>query len=347
MATGRLGMQAAALTSVLAVAALLAGPGMTWGLDVPAVGGSGGTTGQLAATAQGVVTTAEQTVGSTVTTVQAAPTTVVQESAPTPVQTPVRTVTAPPARTAPVQKKTPAAATFESPVRRRSEKAAPAGKPAQSTDRTLRQAVGAPALQARPRAVTKAKLPPTASPAARPAAPEPTSQCGGLPALPVLPGGIDLGALVTIACAARNLLTPARIGTGRAADAPVSIGDLLGAALSGGRSAYARAAVLHRHTTAAARELGVASGAGHRGDPVAGAARAGSISASPVGYAGAALAPAQPAGNRHSTATAATRHGHTGVFSTPVDGTGVLSLVLLLDSALLAGIVVNEHGNVR
>lgn len=339
MATGRLRMQVAALTSVLAVAALLAGPGMTWGLDVPAVGGSGGTTGQLAATAQGVVTTAEQTVESTVTTVQAAaPATVMQETVPSPVQTTAPTVTAQPAPPAPVQKKTPAAATLKTPVTRRSEKAPRAGKAPQSTGGTLRQAVRTPVLKGAPRTAAKAKLLPTASPGARPAAPEPTPQCGGLPALPVL-GGIDLGALVTIVCDARNLLTPARVGTGRAADAPVSIGDLLGAAVSGRALAYARAALLHRYPGAAGDDQrGLAAGDGDRAASLARAGRAGAMSPSPVAYPGAVLTQLDPISTRLPKARA-TQHRHSGVFSTPVDGTGMLSLVLMLDSALLVAIV--------
>jgi hypothetical protein len=344
MASTQVRKQVAALTTGLALAVLLAGPGVTWGLDVPVVGGSGDTTSQLAATVQGVVTTAEQTTASTVTSVQtAAPATVVQETAANPVQSTAGTVAAAPTRiaprrTAPAQKKAPAAATRKATLTHVSETTGLARQAPRSAAGALREVARKPTLSARPHIATRAKPLPATSPAARSTAAEPASQCPAFPLLALLPGGVDLGALLTIVCDAGDLLAPPRIGDGRAAGPGISIGGILGAAAAGEGAAYARAAALHRQQPATAGDRRATPGGGHGGSPVAGAAGNSPAGTSAFAYANRAVPHVGTAGSGQATAKAA-GHSHRGFFSTPVDGTGALSLVLLLDSVLLAAVV--------
>src|SRR4051794_12325447 len=83
VAQGHLRRRVGVVTTGLAAAALLSGPGATWALDVAGVAGSSGATSQLGATANGVVETAGQTAGSTVTDVATTVQTTAQATAPT------------------------------------------------------------------------------------------------------------------------------------------------------------------------------------------------------------------------------------------------------------------------
>jgi hypothetical protein len=208
----------------------------------------------------------------------------------------------------------------------------------QSTGGSLYAAARTPALKARVGSTTGAKLSLTPSQRGRPAAPAAGSQCDSLPALPVLPGGLDLRAVLTIVCkAAANVLTPARIGTPAIARAGLSIGDILGAAGAGGSPTHAHGAG-HGDPRAVAGHALTASSAGYRGTAAAGAGDLTGIRASGAAPASATGAPAGPIADPAPTANA-TAQAHSGRFSNPVNGTNVLSLVLILDAAFLAAVV--------
>lgn len=330
-------MQVAALTAGAAVAALLIGPAVTWGLDIPVPGGSGSAVTQVAATAQGVVTTAEQTTRSAVTTVEtAAPTTAAPVASAAPVvQTTVRAVTG-----QAVQKKAATGPVRNAPLTRVSAKTAPVRRSLQPTGGTggsLRTAAPVAAVKAHVRSVTVAKPLIAASPRDRSSAPQAaSSQCDSLPALPVLPGGLDVRALLAVVCnAAGNVLNPARIGTPGIASAGVSIGEVLGALGRSGSAPGARRAGPGSLRADAVRAAAASAG-GYPGSSVAGATgwpgASGSAPSSAVGAPAGAL-------SSRPTAADATRRADGARFSNRINGTALLSLVLILDAAFLAAIV--------
>jgi hypothetical protein len=261
-----------------------------------------------------------------------------------PVQGAVDAVTAPatptaPRSSAPVSRGTSGAAARKTVVPGVSGKVGRAPQTLRSTGASLRQAASAAALKAPVRGVTRATPVAASSRPVQPAASGPASQCDRFPVLASLPAVIDLRALLAIACNAGDILFPSRIGTPRVAGAGVTIGDLVNAATALGAQAYGQVAVLSRYASGVPGLLLATADARHRSASTAGAGRRVSISASGPATGGAVLPRGGAASSPLAKAEAVTRHSRDGFFSTPDSGTGLLSIVLLLDAALLAAIV--------
>jgi len=345
MAQEKVRIRVGAVTTSMAVAALLAGPALTWGLDVP----TGGSTTPVTSAVQGAVTTTQQTVNTTVTNVQSTVQATV-EQAPAAVQ---QTVSS----SAPVSSAPPPAAAPKQAITRTVQKAvirprqpasrqvAPrstrSGTPVAGTVQTASR--GASAVKSHVRAAApKRKAAAGTSPSSQPAANGTTaSHCGGLPLNGILPASLDLSALLSIACNAAEMLNPA--GANAAGDTTLpslplaDVLDLVSAEvsalrartflpLSSPRKSDNQAVTSVGAKASRATALGAATGTPGR------------QAAAAAGWRPARLLPATALPEAASAEAAS--HGHHGIFSHRVDGTKGIALVLLIDSILLGLLLV-------
>lgn len=173
--------------------------------------------------------------------------------------------------------------------------------------------------------------------------------CVTLPALPVISTALDLNALLALACSATAVLggdggTASPQSQAGAASSPKLTPDLikvLGVMVSGGSTLSRALGVSAPQQLVGAygasgggRDLGLGDARGVKGASAGGwggsggaAGYAFGVAPSPVAVGKEAFGSAKAGGN-----------GHRGVFSGPVDGTTVLSLILTLCLALLASI---------
>jgi len=330
-------------TTSMAVAALLVGPALTWGLDVP----TGGSTTPVTTAVQGAVTTTQQTVNTTVTNVQSTVQATV-EQAPAAVQQTV-------SNSAPASSAPPPAAAPKQAITRTVQKAVSAPKQSasrQAAPRSRRSSAplagtvqtasrGASAVKGQVRAaVTKRKAaagtsPSTQAPASTPAA----AHCGGLPLDGILPASLNLSALLSIACNAAETLNPA--GADAAGDTTLpslsfpEVLDLVAAKVSALRARMFLPLSSPRNSN---RQPVFPVGAKSSRANALGSA--GGTAVRPGAVAGWSPAPLLPATATHNAASAsAAGHGHHGIFSQRVDGTKGITLVLLIDSILLGLLV--------
>jgi hypothetical protein len=158
-----------------------------------------------------------------------------------------------------------------------------------------------------------------------------------------LPPNSALGALVALICSVGNQVLPEAVGGTQAADPLVTLGDALfasGGPLAGHGDPLSVLRFGTGERTAGAASAASAAGAG---DPTVGALAAGVSRGSPrtLGAGGvpyASIDPASGAADPGSGAGSANGH-HRDSFMSPVNGTTALALILIVDAALLAGLL--------
>jgi hypothetical protein len=346
MAPQKLRTKVTALTTSAGLVVLLAGPTSTFGLGVP---GADTTTGAVTTTVQGAVQTTEQTAATTVTQVQSTVQTTTQTAAvpqpsapaPVPVQTTVKKVAAAPKQAvsravAPAKKRAVAVAAPHTGSQRLSSTRELSGTAAPATQRV--------AVAKRTNTHKASKPRTAAAPTSATTAPDPI-QCD-LPVLALLPGGSELGALVTLACnTANGLDLPARIGLApESQGGGPSLGDVLRAIPSAHAiTARARSAQLGAHFAKRTGNGPAAAGAAQGAVPgarlnlpfVGGTARGGAVVYADRFKAAGAQATVAPAAQ---DAASRTRHHH-GWFSGQSKGTELLMAILFANLSILGGIV--------
>jgi hypothetical protein len=308
------------------------------------VGGSDSATSQVTSTVDSAVQTTQQTASTTVTNVESTVQTTVQATtqaaAPQPAAAPAPQVSAPTASkqavtraAAPVTKQVAAVAQPRTQVTR---VAAPTGP--------AKLATGASAKAVRVAAVKRSAGRGDRTASRSTAAGDGPAPVGcDVPQLSLLPGGSQLQALLSIACAAAGGLDlPARLGLVAPATAAHTSGDNpAGSAHSSTPSVLARTASQSvRHSAVGARRAAAASAnAGGAGLPLAtshGAGRAGSKPlAFPNAYPTATVASAP--GSQAQAAGSAGHHHH-GFFSGQTGGTEILMAIIFANIVILAGI---------
>lgn len=342
MASQKLRTTVAALTASAGLVVLLSGPASTFGLGV-----SG--TDTVTGTVQGAVETTQQTAATTVTQVESTVQTTAQAvaapaaPAPAPVQTTVQTVTAAPRQTA-SRATTPAkkrAATGAAPRTGRVQRVSSTREVTGTTSSAAKSVT--PAVTRHTAAVRTHRTSSTAPSADGSGADAGPAQCD-VSLLALLPGGDQLGALVTLVCdAANGLDLPSRIGPAEQSASPL-LATVLEAFTSAppGR-ARARSAAPGAHRAAAAESRPPAAGAALAGRP-------GAATAMPIG-AGRGVSGATayvdsfrvpyasiPSTGGVTATDSASKHHHAW-FSGTSRGTEVLMAILFASLSILGGIV--------
>jgi hypothetical protein len=322
---------------------LLSGPASTFGLGVPS-------TDTVTSTVQGTVDTTQQTAATTVTQVESTVQTTTQAvaapaptaPAPTPVQTTVQEVTAAPKQTvsraaAPVTKH---AVTVAAP---RSAGTQRVSSPRQLTAGSVARPSQATVIRHSAGRTHSTSTPAAAKPSSDASTSDSAMQCD-VSLLSLLPGGDQLGALVTLVCdAANGLDLPSRIGPAEQAASP-SLATVL--------QAFTSAPPARARTRSAAPGARRAAAADSRTPAVAAAlaGRPGAATVMPIGagtgvpgatrYTDTFKVPyASVSSTRAATAADAGSTHHHAWFSGTSRGTEILMAILFASLSILGGIV--------